>query len=984
MIPGSGSRWRRWDPHIHAPGTIISNQFDGPDPWRHYFDALEARTPRIEALGITDYYCLECYEQVVREKAAGRLPGCGLIFANVELRLNFATIKGNWANLHLLVNPEDPDHVIETRRFLANLTYSAHEDTYKCSRDDLMRLGVRSGGVAGSPAALERGAGQFKVTFGQLKDEYRKSGWAKDNILVAVAGGDDGTSGLRDASDATNRREVESFAHIVLASSTAQREFWLGDKAASVEELRVSYNGLKPCIHGSDAHKPSSVGLPDGDRYTWIKGDATFDALRQACIDPRGRAFVGSTPPIAAGPAEVIGSVRLHGAPWAATPDIHLNPGLVAVIGARGSGKTALADIIARGCDAGPSPGNQQSFLSRASDFLKGAEVTLTWGAGDQETRSLAEQVDADSYPRARYLSQQFVETLCSSRGMTDELLQEVERVVFEAHPASDRDGAVGFDDLRDMRAMRFHQAREREERALASLSEQIGVEFEKAESVGGLERQVKDKEALVSRTEAERARLVAKGSEGRIAYLQEITAAAERVRGHVRFYNVRSQDLSTLSDEVSDRRKNKAPEALLGVRRHHQTSGLEVDEWNSFLTDYVGDVDGILAERLKQARKAANDWKGRVPGELGDPSMSYIGQGDELIHQPLAKLEAEIDRLQGQISIDKATAVRFGALSNRLVQEKELLSGLRVKLDDARGARQRAVDLQGRRETSYRLTFDCILAEQNVLASLYAPVHDRLVRSGGSLNKLSFSVTRSADVAAWALRGEEELIDLRRGGQFRGRGALQKLAEVELKAAWESGDGQAASSAMKSFMARHQAALLDQARVATSEPLAYRAWLKRFAQWLFDTSHVTINYSIRYDGTDIRKLSPGTRGIVLLLLYLALDDADDRPLIIDQPEENLDPQSIFDELVGLFTKAKTRRQVIIVTHNANLVVNTDADQVIVASVGLHTDEGLPPISYLSGGLERADIRELVCKILEGGEPAFRERARRLRVRLER
>jgi hypothetical protein len=49
-------------------------------------------------------------------------------------------------------------------------------------------------------------------------------------------------------------------------------------------------------------------------------------------------------------------------------------------------------------------------------------------------------------------------------------------------------------------------------------------------------------------------------------------------------------------------------------------------------------------------------------------------------------------------------------------------------------------------------------------------------------------------------------------------------------------------------------------------------------------------------DGTDITKLSPGTRGIVLLLLYLALDKADDRPLIIDQPEENLDPQSIFDD----------------------------------------------------------------------------------------
>jgi energy-coupling factor transporter ATP-binding protein EcfA2 len=122
----------------------------------------------------------------------------------------------------------------------------------------------------------------------------------------------------------------------------------------------------------------------------------------------------------------------------------------------------------------------------------------------------------------------------------------------------------------------------------------------------------------------------------------------------------------------------------------------------------------------------------------------------------------------------------------------------------------------------------------------------------------------------------------------------------------------------------------------------------------------------------------------VLLLLYLALDSADDRPLIIDQPEENLDPKSIFDELVGLFLDAKAKRQVIVVTHNANLVVNTDADQIIVASVGPHVAGDLPPITYASGGLESADIRNAVCDILEGGQEAFRERARRLRVHLDR
>jgi energy-coupling factor transporter ATP-binding protein EcfA2 len=188
----------------------------------------------------------------------------------------------------------------------------------------------------------------------------------------------------------------------------------------------------------------------------------------------------------------------------------------------------------------------------------------------------------------------------------------------------------------------------------------------------------------------------------------------------------------------------------------------------------------------------------------------------------------------------------------------------------------------------------------------------------------------------------------------------------------------------MIDFMGRYLRDLLSHAPYALTQQAEYRTWSKQFALWLFGTDHITVRYEISYDGVDIRKLSPGTRGIVLLLLYLALDNSDDRPLIIDQPEENLDPKSVFDELVALFIAAKAKRQVIIVTHNANLVINTDADQVIVAEAGPHQLGKLPPLSYLTGGLENAAIRKAVCNILEGGEVAFRERARRLRVRLER
>ncbi len=96
------------------------------------------------------------------------------------------------------------------------------------------------------------------------------------------------------------------------------------------------------------------------------------------------------------------------------------------------------------------------------------------------------------------------------------------------------------------------------------------------------------------------------------------------------------------------------------------------------------------------------------------------------------------------------------------------------------------------------------------------------------------------------------------------------------------------------------------------------------------------------------------------------MDIQDRRPLFIDQPEENLDPQSVLNELVPHFRAARQRRQVIVVTHNANFVVNTDADQVIIASSQPRDDGGLPAISYESGSLENPNIRAAVCKTAGG------------------
>ena len=155
--------------------------------------------------------------------------------------------------------------------------------------------------------------------------------------------------------------------------------------------------------------------------------------------------------------------------------------------------------------------------------------------------------------------------------------------------------------------------------------------------------------------------------------------------------------------------------------------------------------------------------------------------------------------------------------------------------------------------------------------------------------------------------------------------------------------------------------------------------------EWLYEVEHVKLTYGLKYNGVELEKLSPGTKGIVLLILYLGMDVADTRPLIVDQPDENLDNESIYELLTAYFKTAKKRRQIVLITHNPNLVVNADSEQVIVATAE-GRQNGLPHITYQSGALENSTpedrgIRQQVCRILEGGSDAFRKRERRYALR---
>jgi hypothetical protein len=572
---------------------------------------------------------------------------------------------------------------------------------------------------------------------------------------------------------------------------------------------------------------------------------------------------------------------------------------------------------------------------------------------------------------------------LCSSKGASEGLIQEIERVIFEAHPEDRRDGATRFAELLDYHIARFQQSRQREAEAIALVSERIAEELEKEGLVGELTSQVGQKRNLIVDYNADLAKLVVKGTEAQAKRHAQLSQAAQTLNAKIQGFANQRRTFLTMQDEVRSMRATRAPEMLRELQARHPGSGLNTMQWDHFLLVYKGDVDKVLSEHISWADQEIATVTGISP-PTGDPNVPLIGHREDLTTVKLAVIKAEMLRLEGFISADTVIRNQYAAVSSRIAQENTTLKTLESRLVDAQGAAARRKALQIEREAAYGRVFDAIISEQHELVDMYRPLMTRLYNSSDTLRKLNFFVSRVVDANTWAGFAEDHLIDCRKGGPFYGRGSLTARVNSELKPAWETGSAVDIQAAMSGFITKYWKDLLSHAPYVPTQKQEFRAWSKQFAQWLFSTDHITVRYEISYDGVDIRNLSPGTRGIVLLLLYLALDDADDRPLIIDQPEENLDPKSVFDELVSLFIAAKEKRQVIIVTHNANLVVNTDADQIIIASSGSHPTGGLPPISYVAGGLEDADIRKAVCDILEGGEHAFRERARRLRVRLER
>lgn len=1015
-----GSEWRRWDLHVHTPFSALNNGF-GNDFEAYAVELFRRAIERdIAVIGLTDYFSVEGYrklrlltadangrlEELLGDEAAKRARSI-LLLPNIEFRtsviINHPGGETRRVGFHVIfsdsVDPETiEEHFLRQLRFTAEADPSGQNERWPVTRPNLEELGKRLK-LAHEPfrdrSDLHIGMTNAVVSFEDvataLKDQPSRF---KDRFLIVVPADEDLSRCSWDSQAHLTRKLFIQQAHLLFSGNAATREFGLGRKHERIQDFVREFGRPKACIHGSDAHSVGALFEPDGNRYCWIKADPTFLGLYQLVHEPADRVFLGTQPPslshvrenatkyIAAVTFDRLGATRPEEIWFSGR--VQLNDGLVAVIGNKGSGKSALADIIALLANTRNS--EHFAFLSRDRFLAPKARLgelfraKLTWLSGPGRERLLGDPVDETLPELAKYIPQNYLETICTELKQSRESRfdQELMEVIF-SHVGDE--ARLGKDSLPELLQ---YLTSEKEGRIL-----QVGAELSSVNAaIVALEEQALPghRKILESQLAQRRAELLAHDGAKPLEVSQPRRDGDEDpASGDVRRELVELvEQWKAIDAEITaakDEAKVVALRSAAADRLLKRIENLERDV-ASFRADSAADATvleldieqvvtlTVVRQPVLRAKNAAGD-RARVLSELLDEehvgSLAHrkqdIVKKTEAVRATLAEPERRYEEYLRQLAEwDKRRQGIEGAPTIR-----ESLKGLESQLSALEQVPGEIARLKGIRAGLVR---EIVVVKQQLLDDyrrLYAPVQRFIDTHPVSQQQgaLEFSASIVDDNL---VEGLLAFLHQGRKGSFQGeQEGRARLREISARSDLSTVAG------IEALLADVQDHLDSDKREEPNKTVQLREQLRGgktvldVYNFLYNLSFLRPRFELRWQGKPLDQLSPGERGNLLLVFYLLIDKRD-IPLMIDQPEENLDNQTVARMLVPAIKYAKVRRQVVLVTHNPNLAVVCDADQVIHAQLD-KTDGNR--VTYTSGAIEDPVITRLIVDVLEGTMPAF-------------
>ena len=779
---GRGSEWKCWDLHLHTPGTALNNQYggDSDEIWDKFLTNIENNS-EIKIIGITDYMSLENYQKVVDYKKSGRLSNIDLIIPNIEFRITPETHKSKGINIHILSSPEDKNHIQNLNEALSRLNIRLEGQPYGCCRSSFVSIGKKRNSSLSDEAAYKEGVNQFKVSFEAFRDWFNDEGLVKNNSLVAISNStNDGVSGIQnDGGFAEIRDEIYRFSDIIFSARPKDREYFLGNGADDKKTIIKRFGTLKPCLHGSDAHSFERLLKPDQDRFCWIKADVTFEGLKQIIVEPESRIFIGNVIPLDSMPSHTIDSVTIDQASWIKNNHILLSAGLVAIIGSRGSGKTALADLIATGGYSSTQRENERSFIRRAEKLFGNESIKLKWLSGEESLQKLSDFNNGYNFDQSKvqYLSQQFVDQLCSSEGLADELMNEIERVIFEAHKPIDRMGTSSFENLLDLKLNSSTEARRSHEEQIKDCTNSFNILREKKSNVLSLEKILEEKKKRTQGDKKDRENLIKNNKSDATNSYKIISDTLGKLKTKLDVTTRKKMSLSNLMENVISLEENSFPNHLRKLKEQYADIKFSDDHWQKFNLSFDGDVKKLISDEIKKIDKEINCLTGdKINIEITNktpPKISDYTKMPNDINYNLLKFEQE--RLEKAIGINTENSLKIKKLTERITKGETEYINLEKELNEIKSSDKKIASLRDMRREAHKGVFQTITEHEKILSELYKPLMSNLKNADGAIGKLNFSVQRVINIDKWCEEGEN-ILDLRRGNKCRGRGELRKM----------------------------------------------------------------------------------------------------------------------------------------------------------------------------------------------------------------
>ena len=944
-----GSEWRKWDLHIHTPNTKLSDNFEqieGEDIWKTYCTKIEESD--VAVLGITDYFSVENYFTFI-EKHKEYFPlSKKVFFPNVELRLEVSVNKSaEEVNIHIIFSNSELVAKNKIEDFLLKLdtNIKVHDAVISCknlsTKNDFEKAGVK-----------------HDIIKTKLKEVF-----GKDECYLILSAANN--AGLRPDTASPRKLNITDGIDKVCDGFFGGEQnvnYYLDTERYETEEKAKP----KPVISGCDAHSFDDIDNYLGKKFvkqnvktgkdetiknvTWIKADPTFEGLKQITYEPIGRVKIQTLKPDTKNARHIISEIQFKSsAKLFGNQKILLNDNLNAIIGGKSSGKSLLLYSIANSVDPEQVERINKrlnfegySFENEKYDFV------VTWKNNEKDI--LIDDNLENKSRKITYIPQLYINYLAEKNNKKELntlvgniLLQDdVYKTFFEEKRAGiDKISQRTELELTNLLTIRLNAIE------LTKQIKEIGASKIIAEAIKKIELQISEGQKLSNLSPEE------------VSNYNTLIKKKEQSDKELQLIQTKISVLQKFSEELSAS-KNE----LVGIKNQEdylsQKGKLDkiLDVFAEIPTDISNikllvskDFDVIITNLQNEISKLKlselRDNVGKVLKQLNNELSPFLkklaGQkelkkiSEQLEKEKQKKEKSELFEKQSSSAIEEYKNSKK-RITNLLKERYSLYKDIVVKINETK------------KEIGEEITLDCSLVYEKEKFSLYEQANKSAIAKEHFFNKL-FSVNHvNYDLIPDIFQDMVKVID-----------------DNSLK-------------------------LSDDKII----PLKQKTTIDEIFRGII-RDNFELDYKVTYKNDELLSMSPGKKGTVLLILFLQINSAE-YPILIDQPEDNLDNRTIYDLLCKMVVETKIDRQIIIVSHNANLVVATDSENIIVAN-----QEGQDPdknkseyrFEYVNGALEytsakkekikgvlyQQGIKEHVCDILEGGIEAFKQRERKYAIK---